>query len=136
MTPGEVIMVKQNVTQIMNKIASNLSKHGPVAWLSYFQKTSDFFIVSDGGLAFATGDFARRFINQTLSKQLRSIVLQWSNTRIGPLTQHLAAVGSAWEEEITDFSNYTMQFDGYFTAIAEKTAQGWRIRNVHWSIKK
>ena len=128
--------VTDSVQQMIKLIAKDISQEGPIAWLKYFEKTPSFFMASDGQLVFANNDSATRFIKNNLVKQIRKIELQWSNVRIDPLTLKFANIAANWHEDMTDFSDNKTSQEGYFTAIAEKTLQGWQLRNAHWSVTK
>ena len=117
----------------MDSISRNVSQHGPIAWLKYFENTSDFFMVSDGQLVFPNIDTATNFINNVLVKVIPKIQLSWSNIRIDPFTTSFAGISTVYHEDITDSSGKTTPHDGYFTGIAHQTSQGWKLRNAHWS---
>jgi len=133
-TPQEAAVVKDNVQQTMAAIARDVSTKGPVAWLTYFERTPGFFMASEGGVAFADNKTAAIFINDSLPKYIRTIQLQWQNIKIDPLTTALASVGAEYHENITAISGAMNSEHGYFTAVAEKTAGGWQLRNLHWSV--
>jgi hypothetical protein len=124
---------QQSVNRMMQDIARDITAKGPSAWLIYFENSPDFFMVSDGKLAFRDHESARLFIENTLVKNISHIVLSWSNIRIDSLTPALASAGAEFHEEMSDSSGKTTPYDGYFTAIAERTDRGWQLRNVHWS---
>jgi len=136
LTQQQSTAIRDSVQHMMNMLAKDISDKGPIAWLTYFEKTPDFFMASEGQLVFANDDSATRFIKNTLIKQIRTIGLQWSDMRIDPLTTRFSVVAATWHEEMTDFANGKISQGGYFTAIAEKDAKGWQLRNAHWSVKK
>lgn len=127
--------VKDSVTRLTVNIAHDLAAKGPVAWLNYFQDSPDFFMANEGQLALHNYQSAKAFIRDTLVKSISKINLQWSHTRIDPLAQSIAAIGSDFHEDITFAWGETTPFDGYFTGVAIKTSEGWKLRNAHWSIK-
>lgn len=128
--------VKDSVQNMMDLIAKDISHDGPIAWQKYFEDTPDFFMASDGQLVFPNSDSAKTFIKNTLVKQILKIELHWGNVRIDPLNNKFAVVGATWNEYLTDFTNKTISQSGYFTGVAEKTLQGWELRNAHWSVTK
>ena len=133
LTQNQSETVRDSVKQMMNSISKDLSDKGPVAWLQYFENSPGFFMASDGLLVFPGRDSAESFINNTLVKQIQKIDLQWSNIQIDPLSLTLAGVAANWHEVLTDFANNKTAETGYFTAIAENTSTGWKLRNAHWS---
>jgi hypothetical protein len=108
----------------------------PAAWLNYFEESPDFFMVSDGQLAFKDYQSGKLFIENTLIKNILKINLQWNYLRIDPLTSELASMGGNFHEDLTDSSGKIIQSDGYLTAVAKLTNRGWKIRNLHWSMLK
>ena len=114
-------------------IAKNVSAEGPTAWLNGFEDAPDFFMASDGQLEFPNYDSATEFINNTLAKSISKIELQWSNMRIDPISDEFATFSATFHEDITDSKGQKLSQNGYFTATAHKTVQGWKLRNAHWS---
>ena len=133
-TSKERSLVQDSVQLMAESIEKNVSQQGPVAWLRYFENTPDFFMASGGRLVFPNIDTATKFINTILIKSLSKIELHWSNIRIDPLTAELAGMSAAFHEDITDATGKKTPHDGYFTAIAHHTTQGWKLRNAHWSL--
>jgi hypothetical protein len=125
---------KDSASVLMTQIARGVSEKGPVAWLDYFEDGPDFFMASEGGLAFRNYPSAKIFIKNTLVKTIRHIDLRWDNERIDPLTPSIACVAADFHEELTDSAGKTVQEQGYFTGIAEQTSRGWQLRNAHWSV--
>ena len=72
------------------------------------------------------------FINNTLVKQIKKSELHWSNAHVDPLTNKFANIAATWNEDMTDFADNKTSQTGYFTAVAEKTVQGWQLRNATW----
>lgn len=126
--------VKKNVGAFMDSIASNISAKGPKAWLDYFENSKEFFMASDGQIAFANIDSARNFVNNVLAKNISSIQLQWSNIRIDSLAKEYASIAADFHEDISDTDGKISRYDGYFTAIGHLTSS-WKLQNVHWSLK-
>jgi len=134
LSAGQYFGVRDSVTQMADRIARDVSRRGPVAWLSYFENSPDFFMASEGVLALPDYDSAKNAIQQTLVKSMSNIRLQWSNIKVDPLTERLAGMGAGFHEDITYSSGKKVSQDGYFTAIAEKSYKGWLLRNAHWSV--
>jgi hypothetical protein len=132
-TAKERSIVQDNVKLMTDSIAITVSHEGPIAWLKYFENTPDFFMVSDGQLVFPNIETAKIFINNTLIKVISKIQLRWSNIRIHPLTHSFANISAVYYEDITDSTGKTTPHDGYFTAIAHQTSEGWKLNNAHWS---
>lgn len=128
--------IKDSVEEMVKLIAEDISHDGPIAWLRYFENSPQFFMASEGQLVFSNNDSATTFIKNILIKQIRKIDLDWSNIRIDPFTSNFASIAATWHEEITDFTDKKISQGGYFTAIAEKTIHGWKLRNAHWSVLK
>jgi len=127
--------LKDSITALTVNIVHDLAAKGPVAWLSYFQDSPDFFMANEGQLALRNYQSAKTFVQDTLVKSISKINLQWSHTRIDILSSNIAAIGSDFHEDLTFAWGETTPFDGYFTGVAIKTPKGWKLRNAHWSIK-
>ena len=136
LSPENITAVRDSVQSMATSIAKTVSQEGPTAWLKYFENTPEFFMASDGQLAFPNIDTARNFINMVLVKNIRTIDLHWSDLRIDPLTTNVASIAAVFHEDITDSAGKKMPFDGYFTGVAHHSTQGWKLYNAHWSIKK
>ena len=121
------------VRTLMDSIAHDISARGPAAWLRYFDSTGHFSMVNQGRLTFPDLDSAAAGVHQ-FAAGIRQITLTWSDIRIDSLTPRFAAAGAAFREEMTDTKGHPMEFAGYFTAVAEATPSGWRLRNAHWSM--
>jgi SnoaL-like domain len=125
--------VRDSVHQMMTRLSRDISQKGPTAWLQYFEDKPGFFMASEGAMSFPNYDSAARFINNTLSKQVRHMKLEWRDVRVDVVNDNLAAVGANWLENMTDSTGETHLQSGYFTGVAEATANGWKLRNAHWS---
>jgi hypothetical protein len=136
LSEAQTIEVKDSVQKMIDLVAKDISADGPIAWLKHFENTPDFFMASDGQLIFPNNDSVASFIKNTLVNQIRKIELKWSKVRIDPLTEKFANVAATWQEEMTDFTGNRTSQGGYFTGIAEKTSNGWQLRNAHWSTIK
>jgi ketosteroid isomerase-like protein len=133
-TSAQRSVVEDSVRQMLASVAKAIADEGPIAWLRYFENSPDFFMAADGQLAFANNDSATNFLKNTYAKSIGKIELRWDHVRIDPLTGQLAGVAAVFHEDITDTTGKKMPSDGYFTGIAHQTAQGWQLRNAHWSI--
>lgn len=132
---AESKQVNDSVTLLMSNISKAITSKGPIAWLDYFENSPDFFMASDGQLAFKDYASAKTFITDTLVKNIPHINLKWDKVRIDPLTTDLASIATDFHEKLTDISGKSLGFDGYFTATAHHSLAGWKLRNVHWPIK-
>ena len=65
---------------------------------------------------------------------ISKIQLSWKNIRVDSLAEDLASLSANFHEDITDNTGKKIPEDGYFTAVAQHTIQGWRLCNAHWSI--
>jgi len=137
LTSEQISNVKTSVTNLTANIAADISTKGPVAWLNYFENSPDFFMASEGQIVFHNYASAQSFIKDTLVKSISKINLQWGKMRINVLNTQLASIGSDFHEDITSLNaNQTVPVDGYFTSTAVLTNAGWKLRNLHWSVKK
>lgn len=134
LTSKEFLEIKRNVSLTADSISKNVSDKGPAAWLQYFERTPQFFMASEGQLAFPNNEAAKTFIINNLVKSIRKIELHWSNIHIDPLTDKFANMAANFHEEIVDSSGKISAMNGYFTAVMHRTAQGWKLHNMHWSI--
>jgi hypothetical protein len=126
---------REEIGQLAIKMESDISKNGPVAWLNYFEESPDFFMASNGELVFKDYQGANSFITKVLVKNIAKIALKLTNIHVDPYTAVWGSIGADFNEDLTDPSGKTIGIDGYFTATVHKTANGWKLRNAHWSIK-
>jgi ketosteroid isomerase-like protein len=126
--------IRDSVSQMTANIARDISAKGPAAWLDYFDDTPDFFMASNGQLVFKDYTAARAFIQNSLVRVISKINLRWHQVRIDAFSPDVAAVGADFHEDLTDIKGQTTAVDGYFTATAHHTANGWKLRNAHWSL--
>lgn len=127
-------LVRESVQRMTASLMNDLSSSGPVAWLNYFEESPDFFMVSDGQLAFKDYQSGKLFVENILIKNILKINLQWNQLRIDPLTSGLASIGGNFHEDLTDSSGKVIQSGGYLTAVVKLTNRGWKFRNLHWSM--
>ena len=128
--------VRDSVSFLMQRLSTDLQREGPVAWLNYFDPGPGFYMASDGKLAFKNFPGAKLFIEDTLVHAIRKINLAFIQIRIDSLSPQLAAVAAVFHEDITGSSVNIFSINGYFTALLSQTSQGWKIRNLHWSMDK
>src|SRR5262249_9477288 len=103
--------------------------------LNYFEESTDFYMVSDGKIAFKDYQTAKNFINDTLSRLIVKINLQLSNLRIDSLNETMAFVGADFHENLTDSAGKMILAEGFVTALTKQTDKGWKFRNLQWSLK-
>lgn len=129
-------LVTDSIRRMTANLINDLSVHGPGAWLNYFEESPDFFMVSNGRLAFKDYQSGKTFIEDTLIKYFVKINLQLNQLRIDPLTLDLASIGAGFHEELFDSTGKMALADGYLTALVKHTNQGWKFRNLQWSMLK
>jgi hypothetical protein len=134
LTTAQRSIVMDSVQLMVDSIAKAISHEGPIAWIRYFENSPDFYMASEGQLAFTNNDSLANFLKNTYTKSVSKIELSWNNVRIDPITSKIAAVAAIFHEDITDFAGRKIPSDGYFTGIAHQTSQGWQLKNAHWSI--
>src|ERR1700692_579644 len=134
LTASQRSIIMHSVQLMLDSIAKAISHEGPVAWIRYFENSPDFYMASEGQLAFTNNDSLANFLKNTYAKSVSKIDLSWSHVRIDPFTSKIAAVAAIFHEDITDFAGRKTPSDGYFTGIAHQTSQGWLFQNAHWSI--
>jgi plasmid maintenance system antidote protein VapI len=127
---------KHRIAQLIENTAKNITAKGPLGWLDVFENSPDFYMANDSAIAFKDYRAADRFIRDTLVKNLQHIKLQFSNVRITALSAESGTVGAVFNEELTVTDDKVIPVSGYFTATAQYTTAGWKILNLHWSIKK
>ncbi|MEP7066964.1 MAG: hypothetical protein ABI889_13085 [Gemmatimonadota bacterium] len=125
--------MKQGVTEMMDSISSDLRAQGPAAWLRYFDRSPGFFMASDGSMAFPSNDSAARAM-PNIAAVLKHADLKWGALRIDSLTPGMAQVATPFSETMVDSSGKETRISGYFTALAHRGEEGWKLRNAHWSI--
>jgi len=134
LSPAENVVIKDSVTKMMVDIQRDVSAKGPTAWLNYFDDSPGFFMASDGKIAFANYQSAKKFISDTLVKIIPHIKLVWNNLKATPLANDAAFVAAGFNEDLTDAMGLTRHTSGYFTAIAGLNGGRWKLKNLHWSI--
>jgi hypothetical protein len=125
--------VEASVRQFLADVAQGVSRDGPAAWQRYFAAEPEFFMASDGVLAFRDGTAAIVGISAA-ARDIRHIELKWgTDARVDVLGPDLAVVGLPWSEvrELADGTHVTD--GGYFTGVVERRGGSWRFRDAHWS---
>jgi hypothetical protein len=120
---------------MISGLVNDLSNYGAVAWLNYFEESSDFYMVSDGKMTFKDYLTAKNFIDDTLSRLIVKINLQLSNLRIDSLNETMAFIGAGFHEDLADSAGKMVRADGFVTALIKQTDRGWKFRNLQWSLK-
>jgi hypothetical protein len=125
--------VEASVRQFLADVAQGVSRDGPAAWQRYFAARPEFFMASDGVLAFRDGTAAIVGISAA-AREIRHIELRWgADARVDVLGPDLAVVGVPWSE-VRELADGTRLADGgYFTAVVERREGTWRVRDAHWS---
>jgi hypothetical protein len=125
--------VEASVREFLAQVAQGVSRDGPAAWQRFFAARPEFFMASDGVLAFRDGTAAIVGISAA-AREIRHIELKWgADARVDVLGPDLAVVGVTWSEvrELADGSR--VADDGYFTGVVERQGDSWRFRDAHWS---
>jgi hypothetical protein len=125
--------VEASVRQFLAEVAQGVSRDGPTAWRRYFAAKPEFFMASDGVLAFRDGTAAIVGISAA-ARDIRHIELKWgADARVDVLGPDLAVVGLPWSE-VRELADGTRLADGgYFTAVVERAEGTWKFRDAHWS---
>ncbi len=129
-------LVTDSVQRMTSRLINDLSVHGPIAWLNYFDESPGFYMISDGQLAFNDYQSGKTFIEDTLTRYFVKINLQLNQLHIDPLTSSLASIRACYHEELADSAGKIIRSDGYLTALVKQTNQGWKFRSLRWSMGK
>jgi hypothetical protein len=128
--------VEASVGTFMHRVADDVTREGPMAWKKEFQDGPQFFMASEGQLAFRSGQEATQGI-ENFAKTIKNMELHWGDDlRIDALTPELASVGTTWKEVRVDVEGKEVTQGGYFTGVVEKRKGEWRFRDAHWSVGK
>jgi hypothetical protein len=115
-------------------VAQDVTREGPTAWQRHFARTPAFFMAAEGRVVFPTRDAATRGIEE-LERVIRHIELRWEDdVRVDPLAPGLALLAAPYREVRVDTSGKRVDESGYFTGLAEHGADGWKLRDAHWSV--
>ncbi|HEX8815944.1 MAG TPA: hypothetical protein VF753_10625 [Terriglobales bacterium] len=125
--------VVNDVTRFILTVGHDVTQDGPNAWRKYFADSPEFFMASEGAMAFPSSQAATQGI-QAFAKTIDHMQLLWGDDlRIDPLTPALAVVGTSWHEIRVDTQGKTVDEAGYFTGVVEKRNGQWQFRDAHWS---
>jgi hypothetical protein len=90
-------------------------------------------MASDGSMAFPSNDSAAKAV-RNIALVLKRADLKWGPLRIDSLTPALAQMAAPFSETLVDSSGKSTTISGYFTGVAHRGEEGWKLRNAHWSI--
>jgi len=125
--------VEEQVRSFLARVAQEVTRDGPTAWKREFAPGQEFFMASDGKLAFEDGHAAKQGID-SVAKAIKRIELRWGrDLRVDVLTSELAVVGTSWQERQETSQGKVMNESGYFTGVTEKQEGLWVFRDAHWS---
>jgi len=126
--------IDREVRAFAQDVARGVTQEGPTAWRRYFSESPEFFMASEGRLAFANGASAIAAI-PGLARTIRQIDLEWGDElRVDPLAPDLAVMGVPYREIRTGPTGDRVSEAGYFTATTEFRGGRWQFRNAHWSV--
>jgi hypothetical protein len=133
LAPATRARVAQEVQQFAQEVAAGISADGPTAWHRYLADGPEFFMGVNGRLQFADGAAAQRGI-AALPQLIRRITLSFGpDLRVDPLTADLAMLASSYTEVLVSPAGQTSTDRGFFSALAERRAGRWQLRDAHWS---
>jgi hypothetical protein len=133
--PAMSVTAKDSILQMASSLSKDLSLQGPKAWLQYFENSPSFFMAAEGELQFSGYESARKEITNNLARSIRRIGLQWKDMQVQLLANGLASVQAGFRSDDIGFDGTKKTYDGYFTGTAHLTATGWKLLNLHWSMK-
>ena len=117
------------------RVAEEVTRDGPTAWKREFAQGQEFFMASDGKLAFEDGRAAAEGID-AVAKTIKRIELHWGqDLKVDVLTPELAVVGTSWQERRETNQGQVVNESGYFTGVTEKQEGRWVFRDAHWSVE-
>jgi ketosteroid isomerase-like protein len=126
--------VADSVRAFMETVAREVTREGPAAWRRQFADDPAFFMASEGRLVFPSAEALAKGIDE-LTRLIAHIELRWGgDLRVDPLGPGLAMVGASYTEVRVDTAGSRVDEAGFFTGLAEHRAEGWRLRNAHWSV--
>ena len=124
--------VRREVTEFLMRIPLYLAREGPLAWRRHLLAEPSFFMATYGSLHLTSGEHAAAFVGE-IAPQIASMTLEWREIRVEPLTDELAAVSAGYAEHARFVAGGEERFAGWFTGVAVRTAEGWRLQHAHWS---
>jgi hypothetical protein len=131
-TSAHAVVVEQDVRQLMQSVARDVTQQGPLAWLKYFETGPSFFMGVNGQMAFSNAGAATHG-TQSFARTIQHIELHWGDLRVDPLTSEFAIVAAPWREIRVDLNGHRLEDTGFFTALAEFRDGRWQFRDAHWS---
>ena len=132
-TSSEASVIEAEVRGALAAIPPDLARSGPEAWLPHFDD-ADFVMASEGGMKFASFAEARAAM-EAFGPTIDEMVLVWHDIRVAVHTQHVASFGARYDELLVDKAGQEVHFTGYVTGLLRQTEAGWRIAELHWSMK-
>lgn len=114
-------------------IAADLARDGPEAWLRHFVDDGTFWMASDGELKFGTLEIAAQAVRD-IAPTIARMDLDWPDPLVEVLASDLASFGVDYEELLVDTEGKELRFRGYVTGLLVLTDDGWRVRQLHWSM--
>ena len=134
MKPAHARALADSVRAFALAFAADVTREGPGAWQGHFARSPAFFMAAEGRMVFPTSDAATHGIEE-LRRMIRHIELRWEDSvRVDPLAPGLAVLAAPYHEVRVDSAGKRVVEVGYFTGVAEHGADGWRLRDAHWSV--
>jgi hypothetical protein len=130
------LIVENDISKMTDSLEKDLFRSGPLAWVSYFENKPGFFMISDGELAFKDYSTGKEFIEKTLVTKIVKVNLTLDHLEIHALMTQLASLAAHFHEDLTDPAGNSKSISGYLTSVLEKTDQGWKFLNLHWSSQR
>jgi hypothetical protein len=125
--------VAASARSFMLEVARGVTRDGPTAWQRYCADTPAFFMAVNGRLQFADGAAARAGI-EALPALIRRIELRWGgDLRVDPLGADYAVVAASYTELQVSPKGQRRIERGFFTGVLERSGEGWKLRDAHWS---
>ena len=126
--------IQKEVRAFAKDVEHGVTQEGPTAWRRYFSESPEFFMASEGRLAFSNGESAIAAIPD-LAHAIKRIELQWGEEmRVDPLAPNLAMMATPYHEVRTGATGSRVNDAGYFTGVTEFKGGHWQFRNAHWSV--
>jgi len=134
LTPAHAAALVDSVRAFAVAVARDITRDGPAAWQGHFGRSPAFFMAAEGRMVFSTSDAATRGIAE-LRRVIRHMELRWEDSvRVDPLAPGLAVLAAPYHEVRVDTAGKRVEEAGYFTGLVEHGADGWRLRDAHWSV--
>lgn len=124
--------VRGEVAGFLAKIQVDIAREGPRAWRRHLLDDPSFFMATYGALHLHSGEHALRFVDE-IAPRITQMELTFRDVRIEPLAEDLAAVSAGYAERATLADGGAERFAGWFTGVAVRTRDGWRLQHAHWS---